>query len=164
MGPQPKPTPERYCAFCGKKLERKIFKSKREDLSIFNKRKYCNRECMKKAYVRNGATHQDYSSAHHTSRKIVYLIENREAKCQLCGAIRNIDIHHIDGNYGNNHSENLMVVCRSCHMKIHRQKPVCRICGKPVKGLGLCDKHYQRFKKYGDPNHVPWSTYNRKQI
>lgn len=25
------------------------------------------------------------------------------------------------------------------------------ICGKPHKGLGYCDKHYQRFKKYGDP-------------
>lgn len=25
-------------------------------------------------------------------------------------------------------------------------------CDNPHKGLGFCDKHYQRFKKYGDPN------------
>ena len=26
--------------------------------------------------------------------------------------------------------------------------------GAAQKGLGLCDKHYQRFKKYGDPSVV----------
>lgn len=27
-------------------------------------------------------------------------------------------------------------------------------CDKPYKGLGYCDKHHQRFKKYGDPTKV----------
>jgi hypothetical protein len=27
----------------------------------------------------------------------------------------------------------------------------CSVCGKPQKGLGYCEKHYQRFKKWGDP-------------
>jgi hypothetical protein len=25
------------------------------------------------------------------------------------------------------------------------------ICGEPQRGLGFCEKHYQRFKKHGDP-------------
>lgn len=40
-----KETPERYCVFCGKKLERKHFTNRSEDLSAFKARKYCNREC-----------------------------------------------------------------------------------------------------------------------
>lgn len=36
-------------------------------------------------------------------------------------------------------------------MKEHNPKGTCRVCGKPQKGLGLCEKHYQRFKKHGDP-------------
>lgn len=30
----------------------------------------------------------------------------------------------------------------------------CSECERPVKGLGYCDKHYQRFRTYGDPNFV----------
>lgn len=161
MGPQPKPTPEKYCEYCGKKLERKVYPSKKEDLSVFKRRKYCDIECMKRAYVGKDARHQDYSSAHHTSRKIAYLIEGKEEKCELCGSTKNIDVHHKDGNYRNNSIENLIVVCRSCHMKLHRPKALCKICGKPAKAYGLCDKHYQRWKKYGDPEHQPWSTYRR---
>ena len=28
---------------------------------------------------------------------------------------------------------------------------MCIVCGKPMKGLGYCELHYQRFKKYGNP-------------
>ena len=157
-----KPTPEKYCAYCGKKLERRRYKKKYEDLKIFEKRKYCNRMCMRKAFVKTGDGDQDYSPAHHSSRRIAYLIENREMKCEICGSTNNIDVHHIDGNYRNNKPENLQIVCRSCHLKIHNPKKKCRICDSPASSLGYCEKHYQRFKKYGDPNHVPWSTYRRK--
>lgn len=27
----------------------------------------------------------------------------------------------------------------------------------------MCDKHYIRWKKYGDPNHIPWSQYKEKK-
>lgn len=157
----PKPTPEKYCEFCGEKLERKQYPSKKEDLSAFKRRKFCNNECMRKHFVRKGINNQAYGPAHHSSRKIVYLLEDREKKCEICGSTKSIDVHHKDGNHQNNNSDNLMVVCRSCHMKLHRPKSICRICGQPAYAHGLCNKHYIRYKKYGDAEHKPWSTYRR---
>lgn len=146
-----KPTPEKYCSFCGKKIERKIYNSKLEDLGAFKRRKYCCRKCMRMAFVTKDASRQTWSGAHESARKIVYLIENREKVCEICGSKINVDIHHKDGNHQNNVSENLMLVCRSCHIKLHRKKSVCKICGKTAKGHGYCNMHYIRFKKYGDP-------------
>lgn len=161
MGPAPKEAPEKYCAYCGVKMERAVYKSKREDLGAFKRRKYCCRECMRKSYVKKQGETQPYSSAHGSSRKIAYMLEEREKICELCGSTTNVDIHHKDGNFHNNSSDNLMVVCRSCHMKLHRPKSMCRICGSPAYAHELCNKHYLRFKKYGDPEHQPWSTYRR---
>ena len=162
MGPAPKPTPKKYCQYCGKKLERKQYTKKKEDLTVFTKRKYCDTQCMRKAFVRQGKTNALYRAAHESANKVAYLIEGREPKCEICGSTKSIDVHHKDGNYQNNEPSNLQVVCRSCHMKLHRPKPTCKICGKPVKGHGYCEKHYQRYKKYGDPNHIPWSFYAGK--
>lgn len=162
MGSAPKPTPEKYCAYCGMKLERKIFKSKKEDLGVFKRRKYCDRICMRKSFVNKGVTQQENGPAHASSRHVAYLIDGKEKKCEICGSTKSIDVHHRDGNYQNNTSDNLMVVCRSCHMKLHRSKSSCKICGKPSRSLGYCETHYQRYRKYGDPNHIPWSTYAGK--
>lgn len=143
---------EKYCAYCGKKLERKRFPNGRlEDFTVFLKRKYCNRECMRKAFLKIGFTTQSKSSAHETSRNI-FKIFPKEKKCAICGKTTGaIDIHHIDHNYNNNNLQNLEYLCRSCHSKQHRKKQTCKICGKPMKGLEYCNKHYIRFKKYGNP-------------
>lgn len=157
-----KPTPEKYCQFCGKKLERKQYKNSREDLTSFSMRKYCDTTCMRKAFVKKGHNQQRWRAAHASAQKIVFLIENRPKVCEICGATQNVDIHHKDGNHQNNTSENLMLVCRRCHMKLHRPASVCVICGKEGRThRGMCDKHYIRWRKYGDPNHKPWSTYRR---
>ena len=63
----------------------------------------------------------------------------------------NVDVHHKDGNPENNSPENLRRLCRSCHLKAHRQAKHCSICGATVKGYGYCNRHYIRFKKYGNP-------------
>lgn len=146
-----KPTPQKYCTYCGALLERKRYNGRLEDLSTFNRRKYCGRECMKRAFVKKDATNQNWEDSHHSARMIAYMIEEREKVCEICGSKQNVDVHHKDGNYRNNTSKNLVLVCRSCHNKLHRQKSVCTICGKPVKGHGYCNMHYIRWKKYGDP-------------
>ena len=113
---------DRYCEYCGKKLERKRFNSRLEDFTVFSNRKYCNRECMRKDWVKIGDNHnQSYSNAHTTARKINELILHKEV-CELCGSDTNLDIHHIDGNWQNNNLDNLMCLCRSCHTRYERNK------------------------------------------
>ena len=146
-----KETVEKYCQYCGKKLERKRYPYKLEDFGAFLRRKYCNLDCMRKAFITSQKTNQKYAPAHLTARGQVYLKEQRMKVCEICGSTKNIDVHHKDGNYQNNSSENLMIVCRSCHMMLHRPKSTCVICGEPVKGHGYCNKHYIRWKKYGNP-------------
>ena len=113
---------EKYCEYCGKQLERKRFNGRLEDFTVFKNRKYCNRECMRKDWVKIGDNHnQSYSNAHTTARKINELILHKEL-CELCGSDTNLDIHHIDGNWQNNNLDNLMCLCRSCHKKYERNK------------------------------------------
>lgn len=113
---------DRYCEYCGKQLERKRFNGRLEDFTVFKNRKYCNRECMRKDWVKIGDNHnQSYSNSHTTARKINKLILHKEL-CELCGSDTNLDIHHIDGNWQNNNLDNLMCLCRSCHTKYERNK------------------------------------------
>ena len=112
---------DKYCEYCGNKLERKRFNGRLEDFTVFKNRKYCNRECMQKAYLKIGEHNQNWSNAHTTARKINELILHKEV-CELCGSEINLDIHHIDGNWQNNNLDNLMCLCRSCHTKYERNK------------------------------------------
>ena len=71
-------------------------------------------------------------------------------------------MHHKDENWQNNRAENLERLCRSCHMKEHNPSAPCTVGGCPntvtwtngkrnIGGRGMCSKHYQRWKKWGDP-------------
>jgi 5-methylcytosine-specific restriction endonuclease McrA len=42
--------------------------------------------------------------------------------CQSCGKKRSLDVHHIDSNKHNNSESNLILLCRSCHLKTHRKQ------------------------------------------
>ncbi len=46
-----------------------------------------------------------------------------EDRCQACGVTRaekRIDLHHIDGDHGNDHPTNFAVICVDCHWIAHR--------------------------------------------
>ena len=141
------------CKYCGKELVKKRYSNGclESDLQL-SRRVYCDRDCMSKMFVKVGKTNQENRVAHATSRAINRRIM-KKTECEICGKTGRLDVHHKDGDYTNNTVENLQVLCRSCHMKIHKPKPICKVegCGKPVKGYGYCEKHFQRFKKYGDP-------------
>jgi hypothetical protein len=70
--------------------------------------------------------------------------------CEECGKPK-AEVHHVNGNWHDHAPENLKRLCRSCHNLAHQRRKSCRICGMPQRGLGLCNKHYIRFKKWGDP-------------
>ncbi len=107
---------------------------------------------MKKAYVKQGKNNQTYSPAHSSARKINEYF-NKQTICQQCGSTNCLDVHHKDYDYTNNEPDNLILLCRSCHTKLHREK-FCIICGDKHSSLGFCNKHYIRFKKYGDPHYI----------
>ena len=110
---------EKYCEYCSKKLERKRFNGRLEDFTVFKNRKYCNRECMRKDYLKIGDNfNQTYSNAHTTARKINELILHKK-ECELCGSRTNLDIHHIDGNVFNNLENNLIALTPEKHRYAH---------------------------------------------
>lgn len=142
-----KPTPEKYCFECGKKLERKrLPNGDLEYLIHFGRRKFCDQKCMGKSFDKRHSAEVGWSAAHSVARSLV-----PRGPCNRCGKPAALDVHHKDGDHLNNALTNLERICRSCHNREHRPKGSCTICGKPMKGLGYCVKHYQRFKTWGDP-------------
>lgn len=142
---------KKYCLYCGNELERKRYNGRLEDFGVFQRRKYCNNECMSKYWLLQPKVNQTWNNAHTTARKINLKIK-RIFYCEICHKIGGkLDVHHKNENWKDNSLNNLQIVCRSCHMKIHNKYSVCRICGDKVKGYGYCNKHYIRYKKYGCP-------------
>ena len=118
------------CIFCHKKFELKGFK--------FNegKGKYCSLECANKCPKRvknlknalpnmRGDKNPNYKNGRTMYR---YIKKNH---CEVCGItleelkskkkykIHPLHIHHKDTDYNNTSLLNLIVVCNSCHRKIH---------------------------------------------
>ena len=148
-----------YCQYCGAELKRKrIPCGDLETFTSFAKRKFCNSRCFGNYRLTHNKDNQTNRNAHCTAQKINEEILKISC-CQICGAETKLDVHHKDGNYNNNSLDNLLVLCRSCHMKIHNPKGTCYICGDEQKGLGLCNKHYIRYKKFNCPLYY---GYNKK--
>ena len=59
-----------------------------------------------------------WKTGRHAYRRII--IEERVPifKCHICNSTKKLEIHHVDGNRDNNQIENLIFVCRTCHMKL----------------------------------------------
>lgn len=61
---------------------------------------------------------------------MIILYKNANNKCELCGKTNKLSVHHIDGSgIGNknnlkinNNPNNLLLLCSSCHGKIHGKK------------------------------------------
>lgn len=113
------------------------------------RRVYCDRACMAAGMVR-----EDVSLAAHRWRAQ----RARGESCAECGTTEGLHAHHRDGDPSNDAPENIETLCASCHLKWHwrhgkKSKPraMCSVCGEPARKRGLCDRHFQRWKKYGDP-------------
>lgn len=138
------------CEYCGTPMERKRYNGRLEDNGAFRKRRYCSSYC-------SGLGHMDEEPSLAALRKRYRFL--RGDMCETCGDTTMLGLHHVDGNPAHNDSTNLMTLCASCHTKWHwehgktapKQTSVCPYCDKPSQKLGMCQKHYQRFRKYGNP-------------
>lgn len=77
-------------------------------------------------------------------RKIAF--ETYDHVCAKCGSEENLEVHHKDGNnfpseLGNHSPENLLILCKKCHSKVHAELK--RTLGKNI-GLSDVEKgvHY----------------------
>jgi len=70
----------------------------------------------------NGNLRQYCDSCRHASNNSVIkekLKEMRGSVCAKCGTNVNVVVHHIDFDEWNNTESNLVLLCRSCHGKLH---------------------------------------------
>ena len=150
MGRKKKPDPEKNCSTCGAALMRKKYSGRMEDRAVFLRRKYCDLICS--ALGREVKT-PSLAALRKKSARL------RGKACQDCGTTEQIGIHHKDSNPANNASTNLMTLCAGCHTRWHwqngkrpwKRRGPCATCGAPAKRQGYCQKHWQRYQKYGDP-------------
>lgn len=70
-------------------------------------------------------THVGWGGYPLSYRDIRQLIRDRDVVCQHCG--KNVEqnrqemcVHHIDEDRTNSDHDNLICLCRSCHMKVHK--------------------------------------------
>lgn len=153
MGRPKLPDSPKYCQACGKLMVRQYFvNAQLEDRTAFSKRKYCNQACMAKAYQGTIKKMNADNSRRQSARTV-------KAACENCGTTARLHVHHVDENPENNTPSNLMTLCATCHMRWHwtagkmrlRKAAPCKVCAAPSRKLGYCMKHYQRFRKHGDP-------------
>ncbi len=135
------------CKTCGVMMVRKRINGRLEDMGAFNRRNHCSLSCANtRADVKTGTYRQ-------RARNF------RKDSCEKCGVTEMLHVHHIDHSPKNNAPQNLQTLCATCHLKYHwengRRKPKkslpCKVCGRPSRKLDMCQKHYQRFKRHGNP-------------
>lgn len=137
----------KHCATCGKLMARRRYGKVLEGLKEFRRRRFCSLSCANtKALIKPKALHQ-------CARKY------REMVCEECNTTKKLHVHHKDENPSNNDLSNLQTLCASCHLRWHwrngktqpKRQSVCKVCSAPARKLDMCQKHYIRFRKYGDP-------------
>lgn len=96
--------------------------------SRYTRTKYCSRECQFKYHSRpSGLTYKlvkenptkfKYTNGAGYRHKIgTDLADN----CKCCGELKlsRLHVHHLDHNRLNNQLDNLVVLCRPCHLREH---------------------------------------------
>jgi hypothetical protein len=54
-----------------------------------------------------------------TARVVAYEILKLPHKCEDCGFEGRVEVHHINKDRTNNSRENIRILCRKCHNKVH---------------------------------------------
>lgn len=100
--------PEKFCARCGLRLERRRFNGRLEDLGVFKRRMHCSLHC---ANQRDRPKH--WATYHYRARK------HLGPSCEACGSTDALHAHHVDGSPQNNDAANIQTLCMHCHYFLH---------------------------------------------
>lgn len=143
-----KADPAKTCRYCGQPLERKRINDRLEDRAVFLRRHFCDRACMAANMEGKIKVLNEQNSRRQSAK-------TNTGICSRCGRLRSatrLYVHHRDRNPLNNAPDNLETLCGRCHRTDHASpKQPCRCCNRPARWKGFCGKHWQRFKRYGDP-------------
>jgi len=99
-------------------------------------------------------------------RRLVKRVLERDGwRCQKCGSLKNLHIHHKIklGHQGSGSLENLVTLCAYCHLAEHGQLfysvPAVRVCTKP-KDVGSEDPARGEFwiRRSGANSKLPWTS------
>jgi len=67
----------------------------------------------------NMKIHFDKPERQRFSKETTTFIKSRDIHCRQCFSLEDLVIHHIDMNQMNNSLNNLILLCRKCHNKLH---------------------------------------------
>jgi hypothetical protein len=122
-------TGRRVCIKCGKEFENlraKKYCSSR-CRNAYNAYQWCLRNNkFKKAGVGSGGNQLGENNHKFDTGQVAYkklpFRNGKEKICEICSSKTLVEVHHIDRDRTNNVLQNLLVVCRKCHRKIHNFK------------------------------------------
>lgn len=107
-------TVTKTCPICGNPFETKLGHPREKQT--------CGYACSN-TYFRSGPDNGNWSeeSEHYTSYRKTCFHYYEEA-CLVCGESEIVDVHHLDHDRSNNSPKNLIPLCPTHHMYIHRGK------------------------------------------
>ena len=63
--------------------------------------------------------YKNYSSMNH--EKTLKVRDRDDGMCVICDSTENLEVHHINGIRRDNHLDNLVTLCRKCHVRVETQ-------------------------------------------
>lgn len=106
------------CLVCGKEFEVR---------QQYRKQKYCSEKCLNKSEKLFGGKQErdlEYKNQIRFDGNKYKVLERDNYTCQVCGNTTQLVIHHKDESgqcdNPNNEIENLVTLCRRCHINIHK--------------------------------------------
>jgi len=92
----------------------------RTGISPWNKDKICPQLAKENHWNwQNGVSSERHS---YFFKKLSKILRHKCNHCNLCNSSEDLVVHHLNEMKQDNHLENLIVLCRSCHAQIHSMR------------------------------------------